>query len=231
MRFGAILLLAATALSGAAALPEGALAAESTMGATAAANAIPPGFAARPDGLVHIASGMVFPRQLGNATLMGQKAYDQTGDYVALLYRIPLSDGTAAIVRIGMVQLPGMTAREHYDSRRPGLLAMLPGAMPIEEAPLPGLAYDNFCGRFTDGQTVRSLVTAQFGDWAARAESKYSDARKAEAHAAISAFLNGLNWAVLSPPPPPPAAEIAPPPPPPAPTPQLTPAPPTVPAS
>ena len=137
MRFGAILLLAATALSSAAALPAGALAAESTMGATAAANAIPPGFAARPDGLVHIASGMVFPRQLGNATLLGQKAYDQTGDYVALLYRIPLSDGTAAIVRIGMVQLPGMTAREHYDSRRPGLLAMLPGAMPIEEAPLP----------------------------------------------------------------------------------------------
>lgn len=164
----------------------------------AAAPTVPSGFKQQKDALVHLASGMEFPRVLGNATLVDEATYGQAGDYVALRYRLKLSDGSVANVQIGIVDLPGMTARQHYDSRLPGVLARIPGAVTLEEAPLPGIDSDNFCGRFSDGDMVEGLVTVQFGEWGARAETEYARTVADEAHGSIAAFLGALNWRVLS---------------------------------
>jgi len=154
----------------------------------------PAGFQAKEGSLVHLASGMEFPLQVGEAALVGERTYDAQGDYVALRYRIPLSDGTDASVQIGMVDMPGMTARQHYDSRRPLALAKLPDAQLLAEEPFPGLNFDNFYGRFTDGSKVEGLITAQFGSWGVRAETEYARGAADEAHQRIADFLAQLDW-------------------------------------
>lgn len=141
---------------------------------------------------------MEFPHQVGAASFVSKKSFDDTGDYVRVRYQLPLSGGKIARVQIGMVELPGMTAREHYLSRRPIVLTRIGRASPLEEAPLPELNFDNFCGRFTDGKKVEGLITAQFGNWGVRAETEYPASHADEAHRAIEAFLQALNWQKLS---------------------------------
>lgn len=154
-------------------------------------------FESRGDLLVHRPSGMAFPSQVGLARRIGEKAFNETGDYVGVRYSIPLSDGAVARVQIGMVALPGMTAREHYLSRRAIVVDRLVRAEPLTEAPLPELDFDNFYGRFSDGHIAEGLITAQFGDWGVRAETEYPASRDAEAYKAIAGFLQALNWQPL----------------------------------
>jgi len=151
-------------------------------------------FEFRGNAIVHVASGMEFPREVGGASFVSEKAFDDSGDYVRIRYKLPLSDGAVARVQIGMVELPGMTAREHYLSRRPIVQARLSHATPLLEAPLPELDFDNFCGRFSDGRKVEGLITAQFGNWGVRAETEYPATHADEAHRTIEAFLLALNW-------------------------------------
>jgi hypothetical protein len=184
----AVLLLAAGAL------PAPALAGEADHAGHAHA-AQPAAFEFRDDAIVHVLSGMEFPKAVGGASFVSEKAFDKSGDYVGIRYKLPLSNGAVARVQIGMVELPGMTAREHYLSRRPIVQARLSSrATPLQEAPLPELDFDNFCGRFSDGRKVEGLITAQFGQWGVRAETEYPATHADEAHRAIEAFLLALNW-------------------------------------
>lgn len=154
-------------------------------------------FERRDDALVHRPSGMIFPARVALARRVSQRIFREDGDYVGVRYRVPLSDGATARVQIGMVALPGMTAREHYLSRRAVVLNRLASPRTLLEAPLPGLDFDNFCGRFTNGRMVEGMVTAQFGNWGVRAETEYPADRQVEAHKAIEAFLLALDWQPL----------------------------------
>jgi len=154
-------------------------------------------FDRRGDLLVHRASGMTFPAEVGNVRRVSERVFSDAGDYVGVRYRVPLSNRASALVQIGMVELPGMAAREHYFSRRAIVLNRLARPRPLTEAPLDELDFDNFYGRFTNGREVEGLITAQFGDWGVRAETEYPADREAEAHKAITAFLLGLDWRPL----------------------------------
>ncbi len=152
------------------------------------------GFERRDDTLVHKASGMTFPEQVGLAKRVSERTFSDGGDYVGVRYRIPLSNGATARVQIGMVALPGMTAREHYLSRRAIVLNRIANPRALMEGRLAGLDFENFSGRFTNGRMVEGLITARFGGWGVRAETEYPADRQVEAHKAVEAFLLALDW-------------------------------------
>lgn len=154
-------------------------------------------FERREGALVHKPSGMSFPLEVGQAKRVSERIFSDDGDYVGVRYGIPLSDGATARVLIGMVALPGMTAREHYLSRRAVVLNRIARPETLLEGPLADLDFDNFSGRFTNGRMVEGLITAQFGNWGVRAETEYPADRQVEAHKAVEAFLLALDWQPL----------------------------------
>ena len=110
MRFGTIYsLMGAVALAGGAVLSanpaQAAVEAAGASGdATSTTDAVPPGFAVRGDALVHLASGMVVPKKVGNAVLI-EVIFSRQG-LGRILYQavtrqdIPLTIGVTLVVTV-----------------------------------------------------------------------------------------------------------------------------------
>lgn len=163
-----------------------------------------PGYRDAANMLVHEASGMRFPLRAGSAVRLPSRSHDVQSDYAMVRYRVPIREGGVATVRLGLVQLDGMSAKQHYDVFRSRLLERLPELAAREEGPfdLPGARGGAWRGAFVGKDQAAGLVTADFGRWSVRVQSIYPLAQADEAQQAIAAFLRRLDWSPLSPPPP-----------------------------
>ena len=76
----------------------------------------PPRRAAASRVLVDPASGMRFPARVGSAVRLASDPTDVQDGYTIVRYRVPIREGGSAVVRIGIVHIEQMTAREHYEA-------------------------------------------------------------------------------------------------------------------
>lgn len=173
-----------------------ALGCASTAGAAAPQ---PPRRAAASRVLLDPASGMRFPARVGGAVRLASDPTDVQDGYTIVRYRIPIREGGSAVVRIGIVHIEQMTAREHYDTYRPQILARLPGGAvrSEEKIAIPGAVGDSWHGSFVGSESASGLITADFGYWSARLISSYPLASADEAQIAIKAFVDRLDWKPL----------------------------------
>lgn len=149
--------------------------------------------------LVHEASGMRFPAQVGNAVRLPIDPTDVQDEYVVVRYRIPLERGGEATARIGIIHIEGMTPREHYAAFSPVILGRLPGAKVRHQGAftVPGAIGKGYRGWFTGTDRAAGLITANFGHWSARLISDYPLAQTAQARAAITRLATTLDWSPL----------------------------------
>lgn len=167
---------------------------------TAAASAeIPDGFALAPDGttLVHLASGLRFPAEFAGFKRLHERAFDPSGEYVAIGYDRPLGTGEDRIVvRIAIVHIDKMSARDHFSIMRQRSMSFFSAPTLLSEGPTkiptqPRL--EAYRGTFTgmrDGQPWHfSLTTVDYGYWSGRMTAAYPESRAAEAERHLSTLL------------------------------------------
>lgn len=149
--------------------------------------------------LIHEASGMRFPAKVGDAVRQSLDSTDVQDNYVLVRYTIPLKDGGEAIARIGVIQIEGMTPREHFAAYSPRILSRIAGGQMRSEGafPIKGAVGDGYRGWFSGTDHAAGLITANFGHWSARLISDYPLAQTEEAQEAITTFATSLDWSPL----------------------------------
>lgn len=164
----------------------------------ASAGEVPEGFALAPDGttLVHVASGLRFPATFKGFTRLKEQAFDPSGDYVAIAYGYPLSGKDSLVVRMAVVHIDEMSARDHYTIMRQAAMSHFSAATVLSEGPavIPTNrsldAYRGIFSGFRDGVPWRfSLTTANYGYWSGRLTAAYPDRDAAQAEKALDALL------------------------------------------
>lgn len=196
MSFPPIASLALLGLSLAAASPSESIAAPTA--AAVAGSEVPEGFKLASDGttLVHIASGLRFPATFKGFTRLKEKAFDPSGEYVAIGYDHPLSGNDHLIVRIAVVHIDQMSARDHYTIMRQAAMSHFSAASVLSEGPTvvptnPSLdAYRGIFSGFRDGVPWRfSLTTANYGYWSGRLTAAYPERDATQAEQSLDALL------------------------------------------
>jgi hypothetical protein len=165
----------------------------------AASAETPDGFVLAQDGttLVHVASGLRFPAEFAGFKRLRERAFDPSGEYIAIGYDRPLGSGPDRIVvRIAVVHIDDMSAHDHFSIMRqrtmshfsaPTLLAEGPTRIPTR----PRL--DAYRGTFSgqrDGQPWHfSLTTVDYGYWSGRMTAAYPESQAAEAEKHLGFLL------------------------------------------
>ncbi|SRR5690606_24399687 len=156
-------------------------------------------FVAAEDGtLVHIGSGLRFPADVADFRRSDAAAFAENGAYVGLEYKRPLSVDGELTMRIAVVTLPGLSAREHYVITRPLVLQGLEDSRPVAEGVFQRVAgSEAFRGVFTgtvDGVPwMRGLWTFEHGDWDLRVRADFPRIDQVQADEAVAAFVAALN--------------------------------------
>lgn len=157
-------------------------------------------FTATTDGtmLVHRESGVKFPRQVAGFERVGERVFDNAGEYVSVAYRAALADGAHVSLRIAIVHIEDMTPREHYVIIKPVVLRGLTEVKTISEGDYnrPNIGMDGFLGMFEAkdlGLPVGlALWTFDRGDWDLRGRVEYPQGRQVETQAAVDAFIDAF---------------------------------------
>lgn len=160
---------------------------------------IPHGFTLDSDGttLVHDASGLRFPAEFAGFTRLRERAFDPGGEYIAIGYDKALGSGEDRIVvRIAVVNIEDMSARDHYSIMRQAVMSHFSAPTLLSEGPAtiptqPDL--DAYRGIFTgtrDGQPWHfSLTTVDYGYWSGRMTAAYPESQAAAAEESLGKLL------------------------------------------
>ncbi|WP_454887570.1 hypothetical protein [Sphingomonas oryzagri] len=167
-----------------------------------AGRVVPDGFVLDADGstLVHVASKTRFPAEVAGFARSKEAAFDLTGEYVAIGYDRPLPGNTAnIIVRVALVHIRDMSARDHYDIMRSAAMAHFSSPTVVSEGPYviasdPGLsAYQGIFAGIRGGEPWHfSLTTINYGYWAGRITAAYPQKYAAEAKRDLADFVAAL---------------------------------------
>jgi len=165
---------------------------------------IPAGFSLKARGMLHHkASGTDFPLLLAGFTRSAERAYDLSGKDAAVAYRQTI-DGKDVVARIALLQIAGMTPKEHYLGMQALVGEYFQGMSFTEVAPRgegpfdpPGLAPGSgYQGRFSamlNGTPYElSLSTVKLGKWDGRVTAAYPAASADRAQANIVNLVAGL---------------------------------------
>ncbi|MFK4874560.1 hypothetical protein [Novosphingobium sp. ZW T3_23] len=190
------LLLAGTAPAAAQAVPPA---------ASEAAGEVPEGFTLDRDGttLIHTASGLRFPAEFEGFKRLKERTFDPSGEYVAIGYDRPLGAGSDAassknriVVRMAIVHIDEMPARDHYMIMRQAAMAHFAAPSIVSEGPAriptnPRLdAYRGTFSGYSDNQPwLFSLTTVNYGYWSGRMTAAYPKAQSAEAEKYLGLLL------------------------------------------
>lgn len=176
-----------------------AIAAEQPPVADTATIEIPDGFELASDGttLIHMASGLRFPAEFAGFTRLNERAFDPGGEYIAVGYDRPLGTGSDRIVvRIALVQIEQMSAREHFAAMRQKSMSYFSAPTLLSEGPTkiptqPRL--DAYRGTFTgmrEGQPWHfSLTTVDYDHWSGRMTAAYPESQAVEAEKHLGRLL------------------------------------------
>lgn len=164
-----------------------------------ASSEIPEGFTLQPDGttLLHEASGLRFPAEFDGFKRSSEKTYDPSGEYVAIGYDRPLGTGKDRIVvRMAIVHIDDMSARDHYMIMRQAAMAHFaaPSIVSEGQAKIPNNrrldAYRGTFSGYRDNQPwLFSLTTVNYGYWSGRMTAAFPASQSAEAEKHLGILL------------------------------------------
>jgi hypothetical protein len=158
---------------------------------------IPEGFTLAPDGttLIHTASGLHFPAEFDGFQRLSEKTYDPSGEYIAIGYDRPLDSGKDhLVVRMAIVHIDQMSARDHYMIMRQAAMSHFAAPSIASEGPakIPtNRRLEAFRGTFSGYRENQpwlfSLTTVNYGYWSGRMTAAFpqKDAAEAEKHLGI----------------------------------------------
>lgn len=185
---GLVLLFAGIAVSAVAQVPSGATSSEALEG-----------FTLEPDRttLRHDASGLRFPAEFDGFRRLSERTYDPSGDYVAIGYDRPLGSGkNRIVVRMAVVHIDGMPARDHYMIMRQAAMAHFAAPSIVSEgrARIPNNrrldAYRGTFSGYRDNQPwLFSLTTVNYGYWSGRMTAAFPASQSAEAEQHLGVLL------------------------------------------
>ncbi|MGE3746381.1 MAG: hypothetical protein AB7G25_11860 [Sphingomonadaceae bacterium] len=178
------------------------VAAEKPSAVDAATAEIPDGFVLASDGttFVHAASGLRFPAEFASYTRLRERAFDPGGEYIAVGYDRPLGTGSdRIIVRIAVVHIEDMSARDHYEIMRQATMSHFSAPTLLSQGPtkIPNQRrLDAYRGTFTgtrDSQPWHfSLTTVNYGYWSGRMTAAYPESQAAEAQRHLGTLLAAI---------------------------------------
>lgn len=165
----------------------------------ASSSETPEGFTLEPDGttLRHDASGLRFPAMFDGFQRSSEKTYDLSGEYVAIGYERPLGSGKDRIVvRLAVVHIDDMPARDHYMIMRQAAMAHFAAPSIVSEgrARIPNNrrldAYRGTFSGYRDNQPwLFSLTTVNYGYWSGRMTAAFPASQSAEAEKHLGILL------------------------------------------
>jgi hypothetical protein len=163
--------------------------------------AVPPpdGFLMEGQTLVHRPSGMRFPPVVAGFVRDAGTTFDLDGNYVVVRYLRRLG-GSVMEGRVGLVNMGGMTASEHYAGYSSKVLADLGGGTRHKEGPVPVAGRRSprtgYGGSFVsaDGARGATLITLAFGHWGARLQGQWPAAEQREARSQLIRLAEALDW-------------------------------------
>lgn len=176
------------------------------IGAPAAAKKAdaPIGFSLKAHGtLQHKASGTRFPMQIAGFTRSAERAYDLTGKDAAVAYREKIN-GEDVVARIALLQIAGMTPKEHYLGMQALVGQYFQGMSFTDVAPrgegpfdppglTPGSGYQGrFSAKLNGVPYELSLSTVKLGKWDVRLTAAYPAASAGQAQADVLTLAAGL---------------------------------------
>ncbi|MGH6745408.1 hypothetical protein [Novosphingobium sp.] len=160
---------------------------------------VPEGFTLAADGttLVHTASGLRFPAEFQGFKRLSEKAYDPSGEYVAIGYDRQIGSGSDKIaVRMAILHIDDMSARDHYMIMRQAAMAHFAAPAIVSEGPtkIPtNRKLDAYRGTFSgyrDNQPwLFSLTTVNYGYWSGRMTAAFPKSQSAEAEKYLGLLL------------------------------------------
>ncbi|WP_255245781.1 hypothetical protein [Sphingobium sp. D43FB] len=160
---------------------------------------IPDGFILAQGGttLVHVASGLRFPAEFAGFKRLRERAFDPSGEYIAIGYDRPLGSGSDRIVvRIAVVHIDDMSAHDHFAIMRQRTMSHFSAPTLLSEGPTkiptqPRLnAYRGTFSGLRDGQPWHfSLTTVDYGYWSGRMTAAYPESQAAEAEKHLGTLL------------------------------------------
>ena len=165
---------------------------------------VPTGFVMKSRGLlIHKASGTEFPLKLAGFTRTDETGFDLAGKDAVVVYKQKIG-GEVVVARIALIQIIGMTPKEHYL----GMQAMVgsyfegmsftnvrPGGEGTFDPPglAPGSGYQGRFGAELAGVPYElSLSTVKLGPWDVRMTAAYPASTASQAQANILALAAGL---------------------------------------
>lgn len=167
--------------------------------ATTATAEIPDGFVLAPDTttLVHLASGLRFPAEFAGFKRLRERAFDPSGEYIAVGYDRPLGSGADRIVvRIAVVHIDDMSAHDHFSIMRQRTMSHFSAPTLLSEGPTripnrPRLdAYRGMFSGLRDGEPWHfSLTTVDYGYWSGRMTAAYPESQAGEAEKHLDTLL------------------------------------------
>lgn len=158
---------------------------------------VPEGFTLAADGttLIHTASGLHFPVEFDGFKRLSEKTFDPSGEYIAIGYDRPLDSGKDhLVVRMAIVHIDEMSARDHYMIMRQAAMSHFAAPSIASEGPakIPTNrrleAYRGTFSGYRDNQPwLFSLTTVNYGYWSGRMTAAFpqKDAAEAEKHLGI----------------------------------------------
>jgi hypothetical protein len=165
----------------------------------------PPFTVVQGDGLLHAASGFLFPAQIGEFRRIITKQYDQVGRDISVSYN---HDRTEIAATIYVYPVHGKRLEEEFQFRQNEVVSQHPGAKVTAHGPasvsparipalMAELVYtDIFRGR---PQKLRSrLIVAQQGDWSAEYRITYPASGGKRAAAQADYLVASFGWPVPS---------------------------------
>lgn len=156
-------------------------------------------FAASEGGvLIHQGSGLRFPADVAGFRRSEAAAFAGNGDYVGLEYIRAVSVDGDLTMHIAVVNIPGLSPREHYVITKPVVLHSLDEARTVAEGPFRRIAGSAaYRGLFTGQQGgipwMRGLWTFEHGDWDLRVRADFPRIDQIQADEAVAEFVSALN--------------------------------------
>lgn len=156
-------------------------------------------FAQSDDGtLVHQRSGLRFPSEAAGFQLGNTAAFAPDGAYVGLEYTRAISADGMLTLRVAVVNLPGLSPREHYAITKPTALHSLEQARPVREGAFRRVrgarAYRGLFTGVRDGIAwMQGLWTFEHGEWDLRVSADFPRIDAIQADEAIAEFVRALN--------------------------------------
>lgn len=156
-------------------------------------------FTTAPDGtLTHVESGAQFPHNVAGFERTGEAAFDGNGDYIGVGYRRTLADGSPISLRISIVHIIGMTAKEHFIIAKPMVLKGLTAVQTVTEGPYvrADKGVDGYLGIFKGRDGARKigigLWTFDRGYWDVRGRVEFPQGKLKETQSAVDAFVDAF---------------------------------------